>query len=93
MPYFHPKLNFNQNTTTFIVTIAFFNIIVSKPLTLTAVEGSIGGIIGIAVLIAVLYCIIVKIRMCLKQRKSHPEMKRQTTQFYSMGENPQLQWL
>ena len=75
------------------ISITFSNALVSKPLTLTAVEGSIGGIIGIAVLIAVLYCIIVRIRICLKQRKSHPEMKRQTTQFYSMGENPQLQWL
>ena len=76
-----------------IIIKLFSYLLVSKPLTLTAVEGSIGGIIGIAVLIAVLYCIITRIRMCLKQRQSHPDLKRQTSQFYSMGENPTLQWI
>ena len=77
----------------FIVTIFDLGI---KPSKLTAVELSIGGIVTMAVIIVLICCAIVKCRpnMCHEVKQRHPEqIARQTTQFYSLGENPQLQWM
>ena len=67
-----------------------------KPSKLTAVELSIGGIVTTTVIIVLICCAIVRCRpnMCQEVKHRNPaHIERPTTQFYSLGETAQLQWM
>ena len=68
-----------------------------KPSKFTTAELSIGVVVTMAVIIVLICCgAIIKCRPNMRREVKHrnpAQIERQTTQFYSMGENPQLQWM